>query len=1121
MDINQQNNLFAPPSEDELKGPMFAPPNKEELSGPMFAPPEAHEVSSPQVAARTQQDLFAPPTPQETAVDSEIKNRSFFDRPALIPQEIKDTDLQQIALKHGVPVDDLRSAVPWFAGLPEKASGTDLVKGVAGFAGTSAGLNIPQKLYKMAQDPKQESALDDLQSLIDARKSYAQVGAELATPIVGAVGTGGKLGKAALIGAGIGAGGGFGFSKAGEELKGIGLGAGIGAGVGVAGEKLAKYLTRGEGKLTRAEADLLKDPRTRQVDMDKITQEANQKFGKSESVLEESTFNRLDRQYLSPQDTKAVVDEYYGPEQVQRFLDSSTEEGQSIRRSTGSTSDAMIYDSLSNKAIDSRAKDFAEELSGVRPDSYEHAIKSIQEQENRQGPEYVKNKYKDYVEQSNVAKYLEDQGIRAQGRASNRPIEKISASQYVLDHYDDVYGTKLAEGLSELSKDTNRLTFIKQINRKALDDVYQLAKSTGRDESLVNGGAIIRAIETGKTGTLDEADRKLAEAVAKQFADIREFANKGVVSTEGGKINRLAIPEVENYVTRLPVDVPEMAVRIEQKMNRLKEDLTQQLGRPVNDLAQVTKQDLLRFNDRQGDLKDLTDFLSWKQSKQYVPRGGGELSGAIKDAIYTQEGNIALERKARSSLSRSDVTPLPGFIRETNLYNVMDKYSNDVLSSLYKRRGIDMLRKEAFKLHKLGADAEASYVEKLIQDTLGTRKGTAAAVMNSIKRDLAVGLDEKIRNAKDPVTRGALELAKSTPDIISFLGRQIYPNVLGWMNPRPILQNALSGITRTAPELGGTYGYTTYLRGLGNAALNLEKLNKESQRLGLIPADFTRQGEQALAEGIRRSGVLDKSIGAYEKAAKYGMAIYQKSEELNRAAILGTAQMMASDLSRNSPSAIQALSKFPFSMRKRLLEGRVNQQQTYETLAKYLNDRTAFNYNRQSMFELGRELGPLFTTFSKWPTEVAGEAIYDLRSKGLWKGAGRMTERLMLPIMALGSFDFIINEAGKDTDAYKKLVGSKGLKSAAPGNALASFTEGSIFTPPAVDAIMSGIISPVVNGDGPKLQRGLESLAYNYIPGGGLLKRMTEDLATIITGNRPQGSGTTERVIQGAKDLTR
>jgi len=106
--------------------------------------------------------------PQDT-IQKEIQTRKWYDRPVLLSQEIKDTELQQIASKYGTSAEKLRDMLPTMAGMPENIRPSDIIKGAAGFVGEAVTLGAPQKLMRMAQDPKTEAALDELKELIDAR----------------------------------------------------------------------------------------------------------------------------------------------------------------------------------------------------------------------------------------------------------------------------------------------------------------------------------------------------------------------------------------------------------------------------------------------------------------------------------------------------------------------------------------------------------------------------------------------------------------------------------------------------------------------------------------------------------------------------------------------------------------------------------------------------------------------------------------------------------------------------------------------------------------------------------------------------------------------------------------
>ena len=131
-----------------------------------------------------------------------------------------------------------------------------------------------------------------------------------------------------------------------------------------------------------------------------------------------------------------------------------------------------------------------------------------------------------------------------------------------------------------------------------------------------------------------------------------------------------------------------------------------------------------------------------------------------------------------------------------------------------------------------------------------------------------------------------------------------------------------------------------------------------------------------------------------------------------------------------------------------------------------------------------------------------------------------MFERLGTPYLLLSAMQYLaFGQTSDMSDREKKLVGSHGLSVLAPVGALREFASGKIATPPLVDAVMSGVVRPVLEGDSPKLERGLDSMHYSYAPGTGLLRFITDDLVTYATGNHPQGKSFIERTDSGINQI--
>jgi hypothetical protein len=247
---------------------------------------------------------------------------------------------------------------------------------------------------------------------------------------------------------------------------------------------------------------------------------------------------------------------------------------------------------------------------------------------------------------------------------------------------------------------------------------------------------------------------------------------------------------------------------------------------------------------------------------------------------------------------------------------------------------------------------------------------------------------------------------------------------------------------------------------------------------------------------------------------------YGKTDALNRSITMNVAEMMAYDLSKGSGRAAKALKKFPNVVQKQV-QSAGSEQEVAQILTSHLNASTQYNYNRISMSELGRTMGPFFATFSKWPLATAGEITQEFRDKGLLKGGLRNAEKYVLPWMLLKAADYALFSGDPEnmTDRQKKFFGSKGLSGSAPLLSAGSVLRGDLFTPPAVDAAVNGLIIPALSGEDDKLEKGFAQALQSFAPGAGITRFLTDDLPTLITGDRPQGDNFIERTQTGVQKV--
>lgn len=1046
-------------------------------------------------------------------IDKEIEERSAFNKPAVIPEQITNQELAQIAKKHDVPVKTLRDALSFFGGRPEDITARDVAGGIVGL-GSEMLLGAGQKAYKATQSPKVERALDDLQEFAAGRKSYLQKGAEFALPVVGqaaAVGKGALT--AAKVGAGMGAVAGVSGSRQGDELTSGIVGAGLGAGLNVGLNKLLGKI--GAKAVTKAERDLEKT--MPKVDIEAISREALAKSEASNKILEDLTFGTKSMQDLVPAEINSIINEQVPKEVLQEVMAGRGDIGKQVTKQ-------LIKEGLGDTPLNRAAKlaervareDQVEFLTragvkpaGIKPDDIQEAMVSAQ----RQGPEYLKQLYKDHADMKAFRRQVDEESIRDLAPTSKLDSAlsyKISDGKFAMRMLDNKLGAEGERILTDLSSARNKLSYIRSGYRKELDNLYNYVSKTGGFKDATETGRLADVIENKVKGTLEE--QKAAELV-KNYTD-RLYTFVTQKAKEEG-VDGFKFPKRTNYLPNMLLSTPETISKVQSELTKATDEASNMAGKKLASLGQVSARDWAQLQDSPT-VKNLVDFINIGLDKEArkIPRSGAELEALIMDSTNSSAGVAALDKLARGIQARTG--SIPDFIKEKNVFKALDRYTYDTLSNLYQRNSLSKLRNLSDKMEAVNARAESEYLTNLLQDITGVREGTVAAWQRDFNTQVSKKLDTAIEKATKEGNKAkavALGSIKYMGDIPALLSKQIYPNVLGW-NLRPIVQNVLSGVARLAPELGTKYGYSTYLRGTTYAVKNQAELSKDLVRMGLVPNAFTREGEQALAEGIMASKAGRMSADVLEASNKIGMSMFQGSEHLNRISVLGTAKMMAHDISKGSKLALDSLSKFPAYVRKDVIAAGQDTQKIYETLGKYLNATTAFNYDRPTLFELGRTLGPLFSTFAKWPTSVFGEALADLKTAPTMPAAvRRMAERLVLPFIGFAAIDHAVREELDEKGRTAAILGSRGLASAAPVSSLGSVVSGGIFTPPMIDTVVQGLIVPALSGDPNVMAKGVDKAAFTYLPGAGFTRFLTDTLPTYIQDERPEGPTGTERVL--------
>lgn len=1069
------------------------------------------------------------------------KVRKIIERPVmdanLFGSEITtDAELEAIARHHGVNPDDLKKNAEFFGARRTEAD-VPTVGRVTGFLGRAVG-GIPQFVVKKTQDdPEYRKALDDVRDLADRKRSWGEFVAENIVPIS----AGRKVIKGATEGASLltkaiphaaqGATFGLGASKEGHELESATEGAAGGVVLGLGGEYVGKFLGRGAQKEAGAAAgkavpEINTTVRTMQADVGGEVEKQLAHRAESEDIIAKRVLNPGKAEQLSQEEIDKIVSQQFRPDQLSVLTNPSTAEGRVLRRSLddteGQITNAAVKQKLAEDIVQDRQRSFARELTGsdttpLLEDAQQTIAKQLERNPN------TTEKYKDFVGIKAAGDVIEAKGLRATSQPgfAGRLFEFFSPNEYVARHIDDKYGRNIEGVLRNGSNEFNKSTFVLSKFRKANDELSDMADKLGiGDELRTNPGKWYDAQATGNLSKLSPPEQQFA----RKFAETAEMYRNEINST-----GRLNVPRLENYVPKSIKSTQDLVPIVEQKLTQATEDASKLTGREIKDLGQLNNLELTQLETMSPATRDVTAYNRFVTGLD--KQAPGELSGSLKESLYSSDGRRALELKANAAMERSGEGKIPDFMLEKDPFKLLDKWSMNTTRAAYLGDTVNKLRNEVRILKKLGADVDASTVEKMAHDILGPRKNTMAAATLNAKVGYQMHLDSLIDavGGRGSVTGSFLNKLRVLPEVMNQALGQIYPNVLG-MNPTSLVTNLAGHYVKMVPELGGSpYAIKLANEATAKGMWNFGKNLHIAEQIGNVPAEFIRNQNRAIAEGVQRSGLYKAGAKATEAMNKISMYLFQKTEEFNRGTAVELARQLTKDLTEGNKGAIAVVNNMPRSMRLFIQQNiRTNPDVVALETAKHFNTVIAQNYNKFSASEFARTAGPLFSAFTKWPSVALGQAAYEMRSRGIPGGLMRNMTLAGTPWLILKGIDYAMgarNDPDEDlrSDRTKLIIGQGGMSRHAPPGNIQNFLTGQFFTPPALQLVKKGVEQVNKPGAEPAdVAKGVGGEAVkNFVPGAGILRFISSDLATLKTGKKPQGDNFFEKTQEGLNQLTK
>ncbi len=1034
---------------------------------------------------------------------------------------LAQSEIESIANKHGINPSDLRSVAPYYGVKLRPGSLGEAVsvgaKSSAGFAGRSALLGIPQFLYKKTQDEGMRKAIDELQGIANKQETPLETAAEIvASPVAG-------FGKNAVTRiastTGLGAAQGAATSKEGEELKGAAQGAAFGGALATGGEIIGKVLNRLAPTRVTKPGQIDTVVPTLQADVGGTVEKKLAQRADTDPVIEKAVLSNEQPQL---EDVNKFLTSHLGAENVPRFRDTNTEEGRILRRSLQEKGLPVTNENINLKLVDdiieNDTRSFARELSGSETTPSLDEARSIISTKLERDPT-VPQKYKDWVETRTALDAIEEHGLRATDQPGflGRASEFLSTNEYVARHIDDKYARNIEKILRDGSQDFNKSTFTLSNFRNANDKLSDFADSIKVGEKIrQHPENIYEALDTGNFNKLSPEEKQFAD----KFKQVIEMYRNNMNAT--GRIN---IPRIQNYVPKTVLKTEELVPAVESKLKSALDDATNLTGRKIEDIGQLNNLEITQLEGMSPALKDLLGykrFVSGEPQKKVLP---GELSAFIKESLYSPEGRRKLDLIANSSIERTEGGSIPNWLLEKDPFRLLDKWSMNTVRAAYLGPTISKLRNEVKILKKLGADVDASTIQKIGEDLLGPRKNTMASATLNARVGFQKQLDKLIDTVGGETSRTGkvLNNLRVLPEVTRSALQQIYPNVLGG-NPASLITNLGGNYTKMLPELGNSpYGMKLATEATAKNMVNFKKNLQIARELGNVPAEFTRNQNRAIAEGVQRNKAYKAGSATTDALNKTSLYLFGKTEEFNRGVVVELAKQLSKDLQQGNVRAIDVVNKMPVTMRKHVMQNlQGNPDEVTAELARYFNSVIAQNYNKLSASEFARTAGPLFSAFTKWPSVALGQAAYELKSKPLLEGAARVTGLVGTPWLVLSAIDYATGERSdrdedERSDRLKKIVGSEGASKLAPVGSLKSLATGDFFTPPALGLAKkagSSLADPnkefsdVITSTSGEVIR-------NFVPGAGLLKFFTQDLPTLMRNEPVEGDNFFERTEEG------
>jgi hypothetical protein len=566
--------------------------------------------------------------------------------------------------------------------------------------------------------------------------------------------------------------------------------------------------------------------------------------------------------------------------------------------------------------------------------------------------------------------------------------------------------------------------------------------------------------------------------------------------------NGINIPYRENYFTSKMQDAAEASANMTRVVKQVQETLKDlPPTTTVNELIEQLGDKPLAVSVRQ--LKTVLEYafpeldskpLRFEALPKYIDRFERR---AIEKQSLGFEASAAFARTGE----------LPELVRERDVGTVLRAYAQNISRAVHFDTQIKELAEYRDALQTLGLKNSADWLDNYIKSQSG-HPGRVAAAIAATQSKMRANLLKATENTSLAKRLGA-KTTLAAVDFMTYVPSIIYQNFLG-ARLGPIILNMTQTPMLAGPEIGGIAGqklvakaalktavamrkgrdftkevedYIDAARAVPELASRWKNVQLASKQLSALEEiQFANTIKSELSKGALKRG-FENMLGV---SGQISLGAYTFTDTINRHITINMSKELTKDLLQNKPYALKFLRQSDTSFKTDIARVRGLMSETSDparkealektleyTVAGYIMGKTQFFYTKASSSRWAREVGPLFSMFTKFP-QMLGSDIYEKLVRK--KEYSKFVQQYAAPTVLVGGFYSLLGDY-KDEPRAQALR----LNNAWRMTPLSSLE---VNVPPLVSTGGSAVmaLADVVNGDIERVGGRIQNVASTLVP---------------------------------------